>query len=262
MTIQVTDSFNQLKIVSGNIVQYYKYATVKSLSPVSDSKGDFAVIINFIVDDKNNPLILKMKDVSNQGTWVNNATGANAAIETISDWMHTDNPSTEVQVTGWTAPLGQKPMATSIPVVISSDQSDIDVILKGPIGIKPVAESVPVTIASDEGAIPVSGSVSATIAGPLGQAAEAASVSVVIASDQTGAIRTPGIERVTNAANVAAGAYSVSFANVHASANSTVKTVILKPGETITFDAGAVNNTLGAIAYVATGSELLIIKIT
>ena len=191
-----------------------------------------------------------MKDVSNQGTWVNNATGANAAIETISDWMHTDNPSTEVQVTGWTAPLGQKPMATSIPVVISSDQSDIDVILKGPIGIKPVAESVPVTIAS------------ATIAGPLGQAAEAASVSVVIASDQTGAIRTPGIERVTNAANVAAGAYSVSFANVHASANSTVKTVILKPGETITFDAGAVNNTLGAIAYVATGSELLIIKIT
>ena len=226
MTIQVTDSFNQLKIVSGNIVQYYKYATVKSLSPVSDSKGDFAVIINFIVDDKNNPLILKMKDVSNQGTWVNNATGANAA--TISDWMHTDNPSTEVQVTGWTSPLGQKPMATSIPVVISSDQSDIDVILKG----------------------------------PLGQAAEAASVSVVIASDQTGAIRTPGIERVTNAANVAAGAYSVSFANVHASANSTVKTVILKPGETITFDAGAVNNTLGAIAYVATGSELLIIKIT
>lgn len=186
------------------------------------------------------------------------------AIEYVSDAAVLALILTELEAiqTGTAAALGQTDMDNSVPVVMASDQSDIDVILKGPIGVKPVAESVPVTIASDEGAIPVSGSVSATIAGPLGQEDEAASIPVVIASDQTGAVRTPEIERVTNASNVAAGAYSVSFANVHASANSFVKTVILKPGETITFDAGAVNNTLAAIAYVATGSELLIIKIT
>ena len=38
--------------------------------------------------------------------------------------------------------------------------------------------------------------------------------------------------------------------------------ITLKPGETISFDAGAVNNTLDAIAYDASSSELLIITIT
>jgi len=74
--------------------------------------------------------------------------------------------------------------------------------------------------------------------------------------------RTTNISRVTNAATIAAGAFSISFANVHATVDSTVKTVVLKAGETITFDGGAMNNTLDAIPYVATGSELLIISVT
>jgi hypothetical protein len=38
----------------------------------------------------------------------------------------------------------------------------------------------------------------------------------------------------------------------------------LKPGETINFDAGALNNTLGAVAYntTAVGAELIIITLT
>ena len=106
MAIQVSDSFNQLKIERGSKVEYYKYATIKSISPVSDSNNDFAVVINFITDDKDNPLVLKMKDISNQVTWLNTGAGVNVAIEAISDWMHTDNPSTNVTVEGWTAPLG------------------------------------------------------------------------------------------------------------------------------------------------------------
>lgn len=228
MAIQVYDSFNQLKIENGSKVEYYKYATVKSLSAVSDSSGDFSVIINFIANDKNNALVLKLTEITNQGTWVNTGAGANTAVNDISGWARADTPANQVTVTGWTGPLGQKAMAASIPVVVASDQSDMDVIVKG----------------------------------PLGQAAEAASVPVVIASDQTGATRTTGISRPTNSGTVSAGAYSVSFANVHASANSTVKTVTLKPGETISFDAGAVNNKLDAIAYDASSSELLIITVT
>lgn len=200
MAIQVTDSFNQLRIQNGSKVEYYKYATIKSLSAVSDADSNFSVVINFITDDKNNPLVLKLDNISNQPTWVDTALGVNVAIEAISDWMHTDNPSTNVTVEGWTAPLGQKTEAQSIPVVI--------------------------------------------------------------ASDQTGDTRQTNILRTSASSSVPSGTYSVSFANVHPSADSTVKTVTLKPGETISFDGGAVNNTLDEIAYNSISSELLIIYIS
>ncbi len=75
--------------------------------------------------------------------------------------------------------------------------------------------------------------------------------------------KTPNIFRYTNAGTIAAGAYSISIANV-GTANATVKTVTLKPGETISFDGGAMNNTLAAVAYDATtaGAELLVITLT
>lgn len=67
--------------------------------------------------------------------------------------------------------------------------------------------------------------------------------------------------RSSTTGTIAAGAFSASFGNVGA-ANATVKGVTIKPGETINFDAGAMNNTLDAIAYNGTGTELLIIWIS
>jgi len=106
-----------------------------------------------------------------------------------------------------------------------------------------------------------------TIAGPLGQAAMAASVPVVLASNQAGVQRTPSFSRPSTASpgtgTVALGAYSVSFASV-GTANALVGGMVLKPGETLNFDAGAINNTLAAITYDVTtnsGAELIIIKI-
>lgn len=201
----VTDSFNQLRIQNGSKVEYYKYATIKSLSALSDADGNFSVVINFTSDDKNNPLLIKLDNVANQITWVDTALGVNVAIEDISDWMHTDNPSTNVTVEGWTAPLGQQTEATSIPVVI--------------------------------------------------------------ASDQTGSARQTNILRTSASSTVSAGAYSVSFANVHASGNVRITAgnsvpTDLAPGETISFDAGAVNNTLDTISYDASSAEALIIFIS
>jgi hypothetical protein len=69
------------------------------------------------------------------------------------------------------------------------------------------------------------------------------------------------IVRATGAGSVSAGKFSASFANVGA-ANATVKAVTIKPGETINFDAGALNNTLDTIDYDGTGTELLIIYIS
>jgi hypothetical protein len=79
----------------------------------------------------------------------------------------------------------------------------------------------------------------------------------------TGVSRTPTILRTSASSTVAAGTYSMSFASV-GTVNATVGGQTLKPGETINFDAGAINNTLGSVAYnsSAVGAELLIITLT
>lgn len=82
----------------------------------------------------------------------------------------------------------------------------------------------------------------------LGQKDMANSVPVTIANDQEGIVVTPGLLRTVAAGTVAAGARSVSIANVGAG-DGEVLGETLAAGETITFDAGAVNNSLGAIAY-------------
>jgi len=79
----------------------------------------------------------------------------------------------------------------------------------------------------------------------------------------TGVQRTPTFLRPAGlSGTIPAGRYSMSFANV-GTINATVGGIILKPGETISFDAGAINNTLGSVSYNATGAggELLIISI-
>jgi hypothetical protein len=79
---------------------------------------------------------------------------------------------------------------------------------------------------------------------------------------QTEAITyTPTVLRPKNAGTsaVESGAFSASFANVHATAPASVQGVVLKAGETLNFNAGAIHNTLGRIEYDTTGSELLII---
>ena len=81
-----------------------------------------------------------------------------------------------------------------------------------------------------------------------------------LVTNTTSANRTPNLIRPTGiAGNTPVGTYSVSFASV-GTANATVGGMILKPGETVNFDGGAVNNTVGVIAYDTTlaGAELII----
>jgi hypothetical protein len=109
------------------------------------------------------------------------------------------------------------------------------------------------------------GSLDVTIINPLGQQVMADSVSVTLASDQAGVQRTPTFLRPTGVnGSVAAGTFSMSFASV-GTGNAIVGGVTLKPGETLNFDAGAINNTLGSVAYdtlTNAGAELIIITLT
>lgn len=86
-----------------------------------------------------------------------------------------------------------------------------------------------------------------------------------IASDTSEQIITPFMLRVVNSSLTFPGGLvkSISFSNV-GTANALVKSVILKPGETINFDAGALGNFYlsGSFPYDCTtnpGAELLII---
>jgi hypothetical protein len=81
-----------------------------------------------------------------------------------------------------------------------------------------------------------------------------------LVTNTTSANRTPNLIRPTGIfGNTPVGTYSVSFASV-GTANATVGGMILKPGETVNFDGGAMNNTVGVIAYDTTlaGAELII----
>ena len=69
---------------------------------------------------------------------------------------------------------------------------------------------------------------------------------------------TPNIIRATGAGSIPAGARSFSIANVGAADGDILGgTNNIKAGEVLNFDAG-LNNTYGAVAYDATGTELLI----
>jgi hypothetical protein len=79
-----------------------------------------------------------------------------------------------------------------------------------------------------------------------------------------GQVRTPNFLRPSGSSGIiAAGTFSMSFASV-GTADATVGGMTLKPGETINFDAGTLNNTLEAVAYDTTtvGAELMITTLT
>ena len=80
----------------------------------------------------------------------------------------------------------------------------------------------------------------------------------------TGFQRTPNISRPSGVTgSTPSGAYSVSISSV-GTANATVGGITLKPGETLSFDGGGINNTIASISYstITAGAELIIITLT
>ena len=72
--------------------------------------------------------------------------------------------------------------------------------------------------------------------------------------------RTPNFDRVTGPGSIATTTYDVAVANVGV-ADGTVLGSTIKPGETLDFNAGALNNfyTSGTFTYDGTGTELILI---
>lgn len=194
--IRIYDGGNQLTLTrelgANTNPEYYLYSSIKSVSWTKDVIGNYFLLINFITDDSDNPLKIKLLDtgsISLPVQYANTEVGAKLAVQDLHNWI---NNSFVL--------LGGLAKETTL---------------------------------------------------------------LQVKNNTTGVLRTPTLLRVTGAAgSIAAGKFSMSFASV-GTANATVGGMILKTGETINFDAGALNNTLSALAYDTTtaGAELIIISI-
>lgn len=81
-----------------------------------------------------------------------------------------------------------------------------------------------------------------------------------LVSNTTSVTRTPILLRATGSGTIAPLVYDFSVSNV-GNANGTILGGTIKPGETLNFSAGALNNSYaaGTISYNGTGTELVII---
>lgn len=81
-----------------------------------------------------------------------------------------------------------------------------------------------------------------------------------LVTNTTSVQRTPNFIRATGSGAIAVITYSASVANV-GTANGTILGGTIKPGETLNFDAGSLNNfyAANAFTYNGTGTELIII---
>ena len=93
--IQVTSENNQLKVVTNGSVEYYSYEDIKSISPFHEKKFiagktptiSYVVVVNFINENKNSPLRLRLSQIDNQATWTNTQAGLEQAVADISSWI-------------------------------------------------------------------------------------------------------------------------------------------------------------------------------
>jgi len=82
-----------------------------------------------------------------------------------------------------------------------------------------------------------------------------------LVTNTTSVTRTPSIASATGLGSTTAGVYSFSIANV-GGANGLIYGVTIPAGMTVSFDGGALNNTLGSISYDATGTTFIITYIS
>jgi hypothetical protein len=232
MSIQVNNTDNQLNIVVNGVLDVYNVKTIKSVSRAIDANGNHYISINFIANDKNNSVRIPLSEVTSPVGWTNDTTGAIAAVEDIRDWLsevievEISEANDSILVYGWDGAANRKIKTDA------NGELQVDIL------------SLP----------------------NEGQQTMANSISVALASNQTGAARTPGIIRPTNASgNVSSAAatfYSVSVANVGAANGTVLGGTTIKPGEVLNFSADAVNNYFTSFAYDATGTEFIIIYVS
>lgn len=288
MSIQVNNTDNQLNIIVNGVLDVYNVKTIKSVSRAIDANGNHYISINFIANDKNNSVRIPLSEVTSPVTWTNDTAGAANAVEDLRNWLseivevEISETNDSILVYGYDAAGGNnEPISvdgngqvdvnlhdgsgTAITSTTIGGDTGVDVNIIGGVTLE-----VNLDAANDQ--VGIYGYTDVTNPATYKAVKVDASGAVAVQDNGgsltvdggTGIQRTPNFLRPTGVSGtVAAGTFSMSFASV-GTANATVGGITLKPGETLNFDAGAINNTLGAVAYNTTtaGAELIIITLT
>jgi hypothetical protein len=273
MSIIVNNTDNQLNINNNGVLDVYAVRSIKSVSRAVDAFGNYYIAINFIANDKNNSLRIYLSNVSSPVTWTNDLTGANAALSDIRDWLaeiievQISEANDSILVYGWDGTTNRKIKTDA------NGELQVDVLTMPATFAEDTAHTSGNTgafvlgVRNDANAAMTSadGDYSPIAVNNKGAVAIQDGGNSITVDGGTGTQRTPNFLRVTNTnGTIALGTFSMSFASV-GTANAIVGGIILKPGETLNFDAGAINNTLAAVTYntvTNAGSELIIITLT
>ena len=271
MSIQLNNTDNQLNIITNGVLDVYNVKTIKSVSRAIDASGNHYISINFIANDKNNSLRIPLIEVTSPVTWTNDTAGAIAAIEDIRDWLsevievEISEANDSILVYGFDGTVNRKIKTDA------NGELQVDILTMPATFVEDTAHASGNTGAfvlgvrndSNTAMTSANGDYSPIAVNSAGAVAIQDGGNSITVDGGTGVSRTPTILRTSASSTVAAGTYSMSFASV-GTVNATVGGQTLKPGETINFDAGAINNTLGSVAYdsSAVGAELLIITLT
>lgn len=267
MSIQVNNTDNQLNIINNGVLDVYNVKTIKSVSRAVDASGNHYIALNFIANDKNNSVRIPLNLVTSPVGWTNDTAGAIAAVEDIRDWLaeivevDIDAADDSIGIYGYNG-------STPTPVFVNANGQ---VAVQGLYGEDSAHVStnsgmfvMGVRNDSNTSMTSANGDYSPIAVNANGAVAINDGGNSITVDGGTGVQRTPNFLRPSGTSGtIALGTFSMSFASV-GTANATVGGITLKPGETLNFDAGAINNTLGAVAYSTTtaGAELIIITLT
>jgi len=286
MSIIVNNTDNQLNINNNGVLDVYAVRSIKSVSKGVDASGNYYIAINFIANDKNNSLRIYLKDVSSPVTWTNDLAGANAALADIRDWLAeiieveiseandsilvygfdgVNNQPVSVDSNGQVDTNVHDGSGTAITSTTVGPDTGLDVNIIGGV-------TLDVNLNANNDNVGIYGYVNGASGSPVplnvnasGQVAIQDGGNSITVDGGTGVQRTATFLRPSGSnGTVGPNIYSASFASV-GTANAIVGGINLKPGETLNFDAGAINNTLAAITYntlTNAGAELIIITLT
>jgi hypothetical protein len=240
--MQVLNTLGFLNILKSGVLTGYALSAIEKVDWFKDSLGNYFIRITFIADHgcKEEELLIPLATVTNQPTWTNDISGANTAVSDILGFQNVastveQNILTTLQSFTEYEPAYVRDSAGTIFLEVRVWNQDTQTWSGTPTYYLPGSNTPSV---------------------PVGATTYVDYLSFLTA----GLTKTTTVLRPSTSGTVAAGRNSVSIANV-GTANGTVKGVTLKPGETLNFSGGAVNNKLDAIDYVATGTEFLIITV-
>jgi len=258
--------------VSPNAPECYALQAIKSVIPtfqenvgingIDTSQGTYpfkdrkTITITFHDETSNPSIRFDLEEISNQPGWTLDLAGVIQAVTDICGWITT--------ATGPTTGLATEATALNILNAIVASGQDVEVLLVRDTGDSDkVLQQITDYIAGTTVYKDVNGNIVVPV-GPLEYLDPSAVLNLILS--QNTSLNTPvtglvngGPLRVTDATGspIAAGKRRINCMNV-GGANGSINGGVIKPGESLTWVGDGLRDTLAAMAYDGTGTELLI----